>query len=93
MNDQFKGDWATYIARQHPVEKSGPQIRALGVTDYFCIEAYKAVRRRYESGALPDVALLFPNVEFRLDIKTFMRRNDATGRPPGTSRWSTRPPQ
>ena len=67
LNDQFKGDWTTYIAR---IAKSVPQIRVLGVTDYFCIEAYKAVLRRYESGELPGVALLFPNVEFRLDLKT-----------------------
>ena len=52
-----------------------PSIRRLqrlrvGVTDYFCIRSYKEVKTRWESGAFPNVALVFPNVELRLDIKT-----------------------
>ena len=67
LNDQFRGDWSAYIAH---INGSEPPIRALGVTDYFCIGTYKAVRDRYENKELPGVAVLFPNVELRLDIKT-----------------------
>jgi energy-coupling factor transporter ATP-binding protein EcfA2 len=68
LNDQFQGDWETYFTR---VEQSEPRVQALGVTDYFCIQTYRAVRRRVlEHRRLPAVRLLFPNVELRLDIKT-----------------------
>lgn len=67
LNDQFGGDWEAYLGR---IEQSDPRIEALGVTDYFCIETYKEVRRRQTAGRLPDVRFLFPNVELRIDIKT-----------------------
>jgi hypothetical protein len=67
LNDQFGGDWDAYLDR---IEKSEPRIEALGVTDYFCIETYKEVRKRKESARLKDVKLLFPNVELRIDTKT-----------------------
>jgi hypothetical protein len=67
FNDQSKGDWEAYLQR---VEGSSPRIRALGVTDYFCIETYREVRKWRAAGRLPDVQFIFPNVELRLDIKT-----------------------
>jgi ABC-type lipoprotein export system ATPase subunit len=67
LNDQFNGDWHKYIAK---INSSTPPIRALGVTDYFCIKTYRAVKERWKDGELPGVLLVFPNVEVRLDIKT-----------------------
>jgi hypothetical protein len=67
LADKFAGDWETYLTN---IEKSEPRIRALGVTDYFCIETYKEVRKRKTAGRLKDVELLFPNIELRLDMKT-----------------------
>jgi len=68
LSDQFGGDWEGYLAA---IEKSDPIIRALGVTDYFCIQTYKEVRRRQkENNRLQDVFCIFPNVELRLDMKT-----------------------
>ena len=66
MTDQFKGDWEAYFTK---IEQSSPRIVALGVTDYFCIRTYKELLKRRGS-RLPDVKLLFPNVELRLEIKT-----------------------
>jgi energy-coupling factor transporter ATP-binding protein EcfA2 len=40
------------------------------VTDYFCIQTYRRVRELMSKGRLGNVALVFPNVEMRLDIKT-----------------------
>lgn len=54
----------------HPTNRSDPTIEALGVTDYFCIDTYKEVRKRKAQGRLPDIKLLFPNVELRIDTKT-----------------------
>jgi ABC-type lipoprotein export system ATPase subunit len=67
LNDQFTGDWNTYLSK---INNADPPIVALGVTDYFCIETYRAARLRKLDGELPQVELLFPNVEMRLDIKT-----------------------
>ncbi len=67
LNDQFGGDWASYLSK---INEAVPKVRALGVTDYFCIQTYKAARARWLAGELPAVGLLFPNVEMRLDIKT-----------------------
>jgi hypothetical protein len=67
LNDQFGGDWEAYLGR---IEQSDPRIEALGVTDYFCVETYKEVRRRQAAGRLTDVRFLFPNVELRIDTKT-----------------------
>jgi hypothetical protein len=57
----------TYLRR---IELQSPAVEALGVTDYFCISTYRAVRKHKGNGRIPRVQLLFPNVEMRLDIKT-----------------------
>jgi hypothetical protein len=67
LNDQFNGDWEAYLQR---IEASDPRIEAIGVTEYFCIRTYRELRRLKAAGRMPGVALLFPNVEMRLDIKT-----------------------
>jgi ABC-type lipoprotein export system ATPase subunit len=71
LSDQFQGNWETYLQK---LEMSSPPIRALGVTDYFCIQTYRRVREFKAKGRLPNVALLFPNIEMRLDIKTEKKR-------------------
>lgn len=65
-NDQFGGDWAAYL---NALETATPPASALGVTDYFNVRGYKALKQRQDAGALQGV-LLFPNVELRLTIET-----------------------
>ena len=48
LNDQFGGDWEAYLTR---IETSNPRIEALGVTDYFCIDTDKEVRKRKSDGS------------------------------------------
>jgi hypothetical protein len=67
LSDQFGGDWEAYLGA---IENSSPRVRALGVTDYFSIQTYRAAKAYRMAGRIPDVELLFPNVEIRLDIKT-----------------------
>lgn len=72
LSDQFNGDWEGYLSA---IENSDPRILALGVTDYLCLQTYKEVRRRkQQDNRLPDVYCIFPNVEFRLDVKTAKAR-------------------
>lgn len=71
LGDQFGGDWESYLRQ---IEIATPPVRALGVTDYFCIETYRQARMYKSTGRLPHVELLFPNVEMRLDLKTEKRK-------------------
>ena len=69
LNDQFRGAnaWHDYLTL---LEGSDPPIRALGVTDYYVTDTYSRVLSEKESGRIPAVELIFPNVELRLDVGT-----------------------
>lgn len=69
MNDQFAGPsaWDDYISA---LEAASPTIEALAVTDYYVTETYQRVLEFKNAGRLPDVDLIFPNVELRLDVAT-----------------------
>lgn len=68
LNDQFGADaWDEYLTR---IEKSAPRIEVLGVTDYASLDRYEDVLKSKTEGRLPDVAMIFPNVELRLPLLT-----------------------
>ncbi len=67
LSDQFGDDWESYLKA---IEEASPTVEVLGITDYSCIECYKAVKSHRDAGRLPNVKLLFPNVEFRMSVET-----------------------
>lgn len=69
LNDQYKGadPWEAFLSK---VEGASPSIEALGITDYFGIDPYEKVCEFKRQGRLPNVGLVFPNVELRLGIET-----------------------
>lgn len=68
MNNQFGPDaWDDYLTR---IEQSEPRIEALGITDYCTIDEYEKVRDFQMAGRLPDVGIIFPNIELRLPTAT-----------------------
>lgn len=70
MNDQFKGPnrWDDYLTA---LESATPVIQAIAVTDYYVTDTYQTIRRlQEEDGRLPNVDLIFPNVEVRLEAAT-----------------------
>jgi hypothetical protein len=74
FNNQFKGPtaWDDYLAS---LEQATPVIRAIAVTDYYCTDTYqRVVAEMKQNGRLPQVALVFPNVELRLDVATVKDR-------------------
>lgn len=74
FNNQFKGPnaWGDYLTS---LEQATPVIRAIAVTDYYCTDTYQNVLQEMkENGRLPEVALVFPNVELRLDVATVKER-------------------
>ena len=67
LNDQFGGSWTEYLTK---LESAEPPIRALGVTDYYLLDGYRAVRDAREQGQLQGCELIFANVEMRLAVGT-----------------------
>lgn len=67
LNNQFGGGdpWHAYLTT---LETCTPAIGAIAVTDYYVTDSYEEVLRRKQAGRLPNVQLIFPNVELRLDI-------------------------
>lgn len=69
MNDQYTGTdpWNDFLSR---VEKSAPQIRALGITDYYSVDVYEQVLAHKANNRLAEVDLVFPNIEMRYNVGT-----------------------
>lgn len=69
MNNQFNGPnaWGDYLTA---LERATPVIEAVAVTDYYVTDTYEEVLRHKATGRLPNVQLVFPNVELRLDVAT-----------------------
>ncbi|WP_040453045.1 TrlF family AAA-like ATPase [Roseibium alexandrii] len=67
LNNQFgKADpWSAYITT---LEGLTPTIEAIAVTDYYVTDTYEEFLEHKAAGRLPNVALLFPNIELRLDV-------------------------
>ena len=69
MNNQFRGEsaWEDYITA---LEEATPVIEAIAVTDYYVTNTYEKVLEFRRDGRLPNAALIFPNIELRLDVAT-----------------------
>jgi hypothetical protein len=67
LNDQFRGSstWTDYLTA---LETATPRIEAIAVTDYYVTDTYEEVSRLRLAKRLPDVRLIFPNIELRLDV-------------------------
>jgi hypothetical protein len=69
LNNQFptldggEPDWEKYVARLEELD-----LAALAITDYFTIEGYKKVLSYRAQGRLKNIALILPNIEFRLNV-------------------------
>lgn len=59
--------WVDFVRE---LQAASPSVVAIGVTDYYVLGSYEAARDRYLAGDLPNVELLFPNVELRLGVGT-----------------------
>jgi len=67
LNNQFGATdpWAPYLTT---LEGLTPKIEAIAVTDYYVTDSYEEFLKHKAAGRLPDVMLLFPNIELRLDV-------------------------
>ena len=69
LNDQYSGEgvWESYF---EALEGARPTIQAIGVTDYYLLDAYESVVAAKTDGVLPNVGFIFPNIELRLATGT-----------------------
>ncbi|MGJ7030876.1 TrlF family AAA-like ATPase [Niabella hirudinis] len=69
MNDMYSGNdpWDDFLNR---IEQSAPQIKVLGITDYYSIESYEKTLQAKATGRLSGVELIFPNIELRFLLGT-----------------------
>ena len=67
LNNQFgvTDPWNSYITT---LEGLKPNIGAIAVTDYYVTDTYEQFLKHKAEGRLPDVSLIFPNIELRLDV-------------------------
>ncbi|WP_290524101.1 TrlF family AAA-like ATPase [Alcanivorax sp.] len=67
LNNQFgvSDPWSSYLST---LETLTPKIEAIAVTDYYVTDTYEELLRHKGAGRLPDVSLIFPNIELRLDV-------------------------
>lgn len=67
LNSQFGGGdpWGAYLTK---LETLTPRIEAIAVTDYYVMETYEQVIAHKANGRLPEIKLIFPNIEVRLDV-------------------------
>ena len=67
LNNQFgvTDPWDAYLTT---LEGLTPTIEAIAVTDYYLTDTYEEFLKHKAAGSLPDVKLLFPNIELRLDV-------------------------
>lgn len=67
LNNQFGAadPWGPYLTA---LEGLTPKIEAIAVTDYYVTDTYEEFLKHKDAGRLPGVALLFPNIELRLDV-------------------------
>ncbi|MPM46753.1 hypothetical protein SDC9_93459 [bioreactor metagenome] len=66
LNDQFKPeDWSAYL---EALNQAAPPIGAVAITDYYTTALYEEVCQYKKAGRLPDISLIIPNIEVRLDV-------------------------
>jgi predicted ATPase len=56
--------------------ESLPDVAAVGITDYFSVDGYRKVVEFKKAGRLPDISLILPNVELRLDNLLYRTKDE-----------------
>ncbi|MDT9547335.1 MAG: hypothetical protein RI826_08375 [Chlorobium phaeovibrioides] len=67
LNNQngLSDPWGSYLTT---LEGLTPKNEAIAVTDNYVTDTYKEFLKHKDVGRLPDVSLIFPNIELRLDV-------------------------
>ena len=66
LADQF-GGWDEFLGA---VEAADPAIAVVGITDYASINTYKTFKKHHDLGRMSNIAMAFPNIEFRVSPET-----------------------
>ncbi len=77
LNNQFpkledgKPNWEPFLQKLESLD-----VAVIGITDYFTIEGYKALKKFKEQGKLQNIYTILPNIEFRLKNIVSSRSGD-----------------
>lgn len=77
LNNQFpklpneEVDWEPFLKKMESIDAA-----VIGITDYFTIEGYKALKTFKEQGRLSNIHTILPNIEFRLKHIVSARNGD-----------------
>jgi hypothetical protein len=71
MNDNYKS--ASLSDFLDLIEQASPAIECLGITDYYLTRRYEEVQAAVAGGRLPDVRMLFCNIELRYSTNFSVR--------------------
>src|SRR4030042_4156240 len=63
-------DWEPFLQKLESLD-----VAAIGVTDYFTIDGYKALKKFKGQGRLKNIHTLLPNIEFRLKTIVSSRKD------------------
>jgi hypothetical protein len=66
LEDGF-GNWEEYVVA---VEAADPNVAVIGLTDYSTIRTYKNILKFRAQGRMSNLALILPNIEFRISPPT-----------------------
>ena len=69
LNDNFGCSMNDFIKIVNEKSKE-KDIIALGITDYYSIRNYEKIKEKFDAGKIENIKLIFPNIEFRLGIRT-----------------------
>lgn len=81
LNNQFpklsngEPDWEPFLHKLESIDAA-----VIGITDYFTIKGYKAVKRFKEQGRLQNIYTILPYPILNLDLKTLFRQGMETKR-------------
>lgn len=68
INNTYGGDkdeiWETFIST---LEKLPPDVKVIGINDYYFIDGYEKVMAFKKAGRLSNILKIFPVIEFRID--------------------------
>lgn len=69
-NDEFRCEDGKDIVDEYVkcLNEASPAIRAVGITDYYVLDSYEKLFAIKNEGKLPNVELLFPNIELRFPV-------------------------
>ncbi|MED1127825.1 hypothetical protein [Bacillus paralicheniformis] len=67
LHNEYSGQWDLFLETLESLS----DVSVIGITDYFSIEGFKKITKYRDEGRVPNIDLIIPNIELRLDKTTY----------------------